>query len=362
MTGPIRAIIAQATEQHPRNDSATVVELSDGRLFLMWMEFLESALKGSDVAPNHIVSVVSVDGGKSWEGKRVEVEADPADISVYNPSLLRLRDGSVLFHYFAYNKLEWGTPLVSTGYLTTSTDECVSFAPPVEDWHRAPYHQANNTHMQLSSGRIIHPIGKVAIWGGPKDNQIASARYSDDNGKTWSESENDVVLPLRGAMEPHIAEVDGDHLIMVVRTQIGGPFAAHSYDGGCSWSKPQTMGLSGCESMPVVARIPKTGDLLLIWNNSNYDPSFDHFGRRTPLRTAVSQDGGETWQHRRSIKSDPTWEYTNPSCTMLSNDRAIITYLASKMENPEPPGKLGRSAMSLEGFVADIQWFYGEDH
>lgn len=361
MNEPVRTTLAPATRRHPRNDSATIVELTDGRLFVMWMEFLESDLQGADEAPNHIASAVSTDGGRTWEGKRVAVEAGPGDISVYNPSLLRLSDGSILLHYFAYNALEWGKPLVSTGYAAVSTDECETWSRPVVDWERRPYHHANDTYVQLKDGRIIHPFGKVPIWGGSEDNQIASARFSDDNGATWQESANDVRLPLRGAMEPHIAQVQDDHLVMVVRTQLGGPFASHSYDSGKTWSKPQTMGLTGCESMPAIVRIPATSDLLLIWNNSYYDPDFDHFGKRTPLRAAVLSDEGTGRWCIRTIASDPAVEYTNPSCTMLSNGRVIITYLSSPMENPHPPGKLGRSAMSLECFVASVDWFYGRE-
>ena len=354
----MRTTIAEASETNPRNDSASLVELSDGSLFLVWMEFTESELKGGDEALNHIASMTSSDGGASWGIKRIEAESPPGDISVYNPSLLRLQDRSILFHYFAYNKLEWQTPLESTGYLLRSNDECASFSESTTDWSHEPYHHASNTYIQLRSGRIIHALGKIGIWGGPNDNQVAASRYSDDNGESWHLSQNEVVLPLRGAMEPHLAEGKNDHLLMVVRTQLGGPFGAHSTNGGESWSKPQMLGVTGAESMPVIASMPDSEDLLLIWNNSKYDPKFDHFGKRTPLQSAISKDDGKSWQKGSAIESNPSWEYSNPSINVLSNNRIAVTYFASKMENPNPPGKCGRSRMSLHGFFADTDWFY----
>ena len=110
--------------------------------------------------------------------------------------------------------------------------------------------------------------------------------------------------------------------------------------------------------MPVITYLPSAGDLLIVWNNSEYDPAFDHFGKRTPLSTAISTDSGASWRKGPDIESDPTWEFSNPAINLLSGDRIITTYFASEMENPHPPGKLGRSRMSLRGFIAPVDWFY----
>ena len=56
-----------------------------------------------------------------------------------------------------------------------------------------------------------------------------------------------------------------------------------------------------------------TGDLLLVFNHSAYDPEFDHYGMRTPLSIALSIDEGETWHTIRDIETDPEWEFTNPA-------------------------------------------------
>lgn len=44
------------------------------------------------------------------------------------------------------------------------------------------------------------------------------------------------------------------------------------------WSDAQTTGLQSPESFPGLIRTAQTGDLMLTWNDSPYDPKFDHYG------------------------------------------------------------------------------------
>jgi sialidase-1 len=96
----------------------------------------------------------------------------------------------------------------------------------------------------------------------------------------------------------------------------------------------------------------------MVWNDSLYDPAFDHFGRRSPLTCAVSRDQGQTWSFRKNLEDDPAWEFSNVACNFTSLHKAIITYFASQMADPNPPGQLGRTAMSLKAAVVDVGWFY----
>jgi sialidase-1 len=159
-------------------------------------------------------------------------------------------------------------------------------------------------------------------------------------------------------MEPHVAELRDGRLLMYLRTQLGAVFRSVSEDGGATWSRAQTTCLRAPESMPCLTRIPRTHDLLLVWNHSFYDPGFDHSGKRTPLTVAISRDEGNSWICRKNIEDDPTWEYTNPACHFLSDGRVLIHYVASPMDDPEPPGKLGRNHMPLKCLIADIDWLY----
>lgn len=222
-----------------------------------------------------------------------------------------------------------------------------------------------NLLVQLSTGRII--LGATEMsgdWcgvtadGQPADHCVSGCCYSDDNGDSWKVCSRWADLPQRGAMEPHIVELKDGRLLMYLRTQLGAVFQSDSLDGGETWSKPQTTALKAPESMPCLTKFPTTGDLLLIWNHGPFDGNFDHYGKRTPLTTAISKDEGRHWQNFKDIETDPVWEFTNPSCHFTSRGKVIITYVASKMDNPNPPGRLGRSIMPLKAVVADVEWFY----
>lgn len=114
--------IAQGTAKHPRNDSASVVEFSDGRLFIVWIETRASKLGGNDEAPASIASMRSADGGRTWTDYRIEVSPGEGDRSVYNPSLILLPDGDLLFFFLKYHRLVWNEPLVASGYIKRSSD------------------------------------------------------------------------------------------------------------------------------------------------------------------------------------------------------------------------------------------------
>ena len=348
----IRTVV-DANPQFPRHDSASIVELKDGRLMLAWMEHVGGDEIGHDHAPCNIAGMVSHDGGLTWTDRKILVENNPGDVNIHYPCFLRLDNGEILFHYVRQHELKPGAPMKLSTMLCRSDDECASFCEPVKiDCRGRPL-------SQLSTGRILIPNQKqLGTWCGEGDHQLAGCFYSDDDGHTWTQSTDWVDLPLRGAMEPHIAELRDGRLLMVMRTELGAIFQSHSEDGGDTWSKPQTTGLMAPESMRCLTRIPSNGDLLLIWNHSPFDPDFDHCGRRSPLTVAISRDDGRTWENIKNIETDRTWEFTNPSCYVTSQDKVIIAYVASPMDDPDPPGRLGRSHMPMKMAIADLVWFY----
>ena len=354
--------IAPATPSHPRNDSASLVELPDGTLLMAWIEMHASDLGGHDTAPASIASMRSSDGGRTWGDHRIEVSPGPGDLSVYNPSLIVLPGGDLLMLVVVYHYLAWNEPLDASGLLWRSGDGGRTWSAQKPLWSHVPRGGANHTFTRLESGRLLKSVEEVPVWGAfPKCVSSSGCYISDDEGHTWQEPASWITLPLRGTMESHIAETHGGQLVMAVRNQLGSVFLSRSPDQGVSWSKPQSSGLSCGECMPCLTRIPTTGDLLLVWNHSEYDPAFDHKGRRSPLTCAVSRDGGRTWSPGRNLEDDPAIEFSNIACSYTRGGRAIITYFTSPYADPNPPGRPGRSAMSLKAAMVDVDWFYGQD-
>ena len=354
--------IVEADADRPRSDHASIIELADGRLMIAYIEFCGGdELVGHDHAPSNIVSMTSEDGGRTWGDRRVLAATAPGDTNVYNPCLLRLNNGEILFHYLRLHQLAEGEAFKSSSFLSRSHDEGQTFSPETSPEALQDLGDLN-TLVLLSSGRILLPAGRtlggwcsVTAGGEAGDHGIAGCCYSNDDGRSWRESTTWVDLPRRGAMEPHVAELKDGRLLMTLRTELGAVFQSESGDGGVTWSKPQTTSLRAPESMPCLARIPQTGDLILVWNHSLFDPGYDHSGKRTPLTVALSRDDGKTWGNLRDIETDPAWEFTNPACHFTSGGKVIVTYVASPMDDPNPPGKLGRSRMSLRAVIADVE-------
>ena len=351
--------VVAATAEHPRNDSASIVELAGGELFMVWIEMHASDLEANDEAPSSIASMRSSDGGRSWGDYRIVASPREGDLSVYNPSLALLPDDDLLFFYLRYHCLDFDKPLSSTGCIRRSSDGGRSFGDEETIWAEDAYGCANDTFTLTASGRLLKSVEYVPIRGYTADNGHSSGCFaSEDFGRTWRPPEQLVGLPLRGTMENHVAETNDGELLMVMRTQMGGPFIARSTDDGRTWSPAQPSGLAGPESMPCLKRIPRTGHLLLLWNASQFDYRYDHSGKRTPLSAAISKDGGRSWTHIRNLEDDPAYEFSNIGCTFTSNGEAIVTYFTCRMEDPSPPGRFGRRRMSLKAAILPIERLY----
>jgi sialidase-1 len=208
---------------------------------------------------------------------------------------------------------------------------------------------------RLASGRLLLPVSP-AVPGdhGPWGKYAVTVLFSDDDGRTWSEAANRLTLPKRGAMEPHVEQAGDGRVLMVMRNQLGTLHLSESTDDGRHWSEPKSISLTAPESCPELTRIPSTGDLLMIWNNT-FDPQFrSHYGKRSPLSAAVSKDHGRTWQHVRDIETDPKRAFSNPGCRFTRGGRAILNYWTCEYL---PDWRI-QDMIDLRVAVIDTAWFY----
>ena len=80
----VRAVDASC----PRNDTASVAALSDGRLMIVWHKYLSNERGTSDFGTIEIASRTSADGGRTWGDERILVRPDlTEDLSVQAPAL-----------------------------------------------------------------------------------------------------------------------------------------------------------------------------------------------------------------------------------------------------------------------------------
>src|SRR5262245_38337356 len=277
---PVIVTVAKADDKHVRHSEGSAVELTDGRLLLAWIEFTRGQ-GDSDFFPARIVARTSKDGGKTWDGYRVLARPEPGEISAFSPNLLRLKDGRLLFvymRYLSFSKAANKYPPATTVAMI-SEDDGKTFTRQATILSEQPITVCSHSLKQLASGRIVLPLNRDLSKKGQPDHWEAGVAYSDDGGKSWKQSDDWVDAPRRGAMEPHVEEIKYNHLLMVMRTQMGAIYRSESRDGGRIWSKAASLGIEAPESCPELYKIPRTGDLLLIWNGAKFDPQWpSHFG------------------------------------------------------------------------------------
>ena len=125
---------------------------------------------------------------------------------------------------------------------------------------------------------------------------------------------------------------------MLMRRGIGGQYESLSKDGGQSWSEPVPTPLVGTAAPVSISRVPKTGDLLAVWNRNL------GAAHRNPLTAALSKDEGETRIHVRNIEDAPDDAWAYPAVTWVK-DQALITYFNYK------------GGLSLKLKILPVDWF-----
>ncbi|MBM4001519.1 MAG: exo-alpha-sialidase [Planctomycetes bacterium] len=316
----------EPTAEQPRSSEGDIIELSDGRLCLVYTRFTGGA---DDHSTADIAQRVSSDDGATWSDDRIVV-AHAGGQNVMSVSLLRLKDGRIALFY-----LDKQSPQDCRPILRMSSDEATTFGPPtvcIQD--EVGYYVMNNGRAtQLANGRWILPVALHHRPGQSEPDWAGRVMcyLSDDGGKAWRRSRS--VLEGRDpngkrlvTQEPGVVSLLDGRLMMYCRSDAGAQLLSYSSDHGESWTDWTMSTLASPVSPATIDRIPWTKELVCIWNDHRgvhpYSP-----GKRTPLAVAVSADDGATWSRSRLLETDPEGWYCYTSLTFTS-DRALVSYCA----------------------------------
>jgi sialidase-1 len=342
--GVVVADVYEATESNPRYSEGDVLELNDGSLLFGTTEFMND---WSDFAKARIVGRISKDGGQTW-GEKTVLQENVGKQNIMSLTFQPLNDTEVGMFYLHKNSVN-----DLDVYLRRSSDGGRSFGEPTLVTDMPGYHVMNNDRVvRLSSGRFLAPVAWTEDVH-TVNHFTCRVWLSDDSGHTWRAGAGTVDYAQRGAMEPECIELKDGRVLMIFRTQLGHIGAAYSEDGGDTWSEPASWGVRAPEAPATLRRIPSTGDLLLIWNDTFVEGA-GHGGKRSPLTVALSQDEGKTWIHKKNLEESPADEtkfmggYSYISATFFRG-RVLLSYYV---------GETDRKQISSRFRSIPIAWLY----
>lgn len=331
-------------EGNPRNSEGAFVKLNDGRLFFAYSHFTGG---GADNSEAYIAGRYSSDGGETWTDDIMVVPNEGKE-NVMSVSLLRLQSGEIAFFYVVKNSWE-----DCRAHVRFSTDETESWSERSLCIPREGYWVLNNDRViQLSSGRLVMPVALHPMLEGKWSGRgISTCFLSDDDGRSWRQCQSELFGPEdcgSGLQEPGVIELKDGTLMMLMRTTMGCQYRSWSYDEGVTWSPAEPTDIMSPCSPASFKRIPKTGDILLVWNDhSNIDEALQ--GKRTPLSVAISRDEGRTWENTKTLEDDPDGWYCYTAIEFL-DDRVILGHCAGNSEIG------GLNLLQITLF--DVDWLY----
>jgi predicted neuraminidase len=268
--------------------ASTLVETPSGDLLCAW--FAGTQEKHPDVG-----IWMSRRSGEGWSAPALAVKISEA--AHWNPVLFR-DDEEVLYLFF---KMGPEIPFWQT-YWMRSTDDGVSWSEPVElvSGDKGGRGPVRSKPVVLSDGSWL--AGASTEQGPWKP----FADRSEDQGQTWTRSEDWVVDPVeftgKGAIQPTLWESAPGQVHALLRTTGGVVGRVDSSDYGRTWSALYRTSLPNNNSGVDVVDL-EDGRLVLVYN-----PVAGNWAARTPLNLAVSTDNGASWRDIASLESEMATE------------------------------------------------------
>ena len=311
---------------NPRNSEGDFIRLANGRILFVYTHFTGGA---ADHSSAFLAGRYSDDDGNTWSQSDQVIIANNAGQNIMSVSLLRLTDGRIALFYAKKNSLADCRPV-----MRISTDEAKSFGEPFACVDEIGYYVLNNDRaVQLSSGRLILPLAlhNRPGWKKPEWEGHIICYLSDDLGKSWQQSRDVLTGKSESGgrvlvQEPGVVELADGRLLMFCRSGAGSQWTSYSSDGGDTWTPLAPSNIISPVSPASIERIPKTGDLILLWNNhQNIDDA--RRGKRTPLTVAISSDEGQSWRNVKNLEDNPHGWYCYTAVEFL-DDHVLLGHCA----------------------------------
>jgi hypothetical protein len=282
---------------HFFNNMFRALQLPDGRIIALSPVGREADAK--------MQARYSTDDGKTWSAPEDLFDWPKEASKFYTAEALLDHEGEIHI-VMVCDKAMWYTRSTN-GRTRWESPKTILTVPPGNPL----------SFIQLRNGRLLLPFEFLTArsWddrgGGFADFTYlgtfsASSVYSDDGGKTWQRSPDEITvetpdLNTWGASEPVVIQLKDGRVWMLIRTQRGRFYQSFSEDGA-HWSPARPTTLFSSDSPAGLLRL-KDGSILFFSNACQGYPYA--YGARNVLHVAISKDEGRTWRGFREVARDP---------------------------------------------------------
>ena len=280
--------------------AADLLELPDGDLLACW--FAGSDEGNADIS----IAVSRLKAGESrWSVG--EIVSDDPSRSEQNPSLFAAPNGEIWLMYTAQtSRTSDDNPNFNLQYTAEirrkiSKDNGYTWGP-TETMFARPGSFCRQKIQILSNGRWV--FGNWICFPDESRNgsDITVVQISDDEGKTWRETE---IPNSAGRVHANLIETAPGKLTALFRSRFADYiYIAYSEDYGDTWTSPVPTCLPNNNSSISSMKL-QSGSLAIIYNPVKFNDDTEKTvwpNQRCPVTFAVSDDGGKTWPYKRIIE------------------------------------------------------------
>lgn len=298
--------------KHP----ATLAELDNGDLFLAYY-----GGAGEYATETKVFATKQRKGSRAWPAPTV-VASNPF-YSMGNPVAWQAPDGTLWLFFVVRPGTTWSSSRTAAK-ISRDRGETWSDAFVVA-WE--PGMMVRSRPILLADGAYLLPLyletGSDPDRTAP-DTSSVFFRF-DPEKKTWSASNR--VFSRQGNLQAAVVETEPGKLLALCRRggdyepgDDGNVVRTESTDGGKTWSPGVETEFPNPNAAVDLIRL-RNGHLLFVYNDSPND--------RTPLRAAISTDGGKTWPHRRNLAEGPG-DFAYPTALQAKDGRIHVTFTSDE--------------------------------
>lgn len=233
----------------------------------------------------------------------------------WNPVLFRTRAGLVcLFYKVGPNPREWW------GMAKYSKDNGRTWSS-AEKLPEGMLGPIKNKCIQLPDGHLLHPSSTESQTG---NKWVAHMEISDSTGHHWRKMSID--CDTFGVIQPTILTHKNGRLQLLFRSRQNVIATSWSNDNGYTWTPVTGLSLQNPNS-GIDAVTMSNGLQVLVYNPTMSGNKW--FNGRNELRVAVSKDGIH-WKDVYELEKHPRGEYSYPAIIAAANGLVHITYTADR--------------------------------